>query len=110
MILAVSHFKSQTIGEDGIPHSIVAKALAVIAPFLTRLFKSSLDNVIFPPARKRVRIIALKKITVPSSSSDFWAIPQLCFLSKVQEKLAYDQVINFFVMEKILDSFQSGFR
>ena len=110
VILAVSHFKSQARGEDGIPHSIIAKALSVIAPFLTRIFNISLANGIFPPAWKRARIIALKKIPVPSSSSDFRPIALLCFLSKVLEKLAYDQIVNFLTTAKILDPFQTGFR
>ena len=32
VILAVSHFKSQARGEDGIPQCIIARALLVIAP------------------------------------------------------------------------------
>ena len=51
-------------GEDGIPQSIVAKALPVIAPFLTRLFNTLLTNGVYPPAWKKARIIALKKAPV----------------------------------------------
>ena len=42
VILAVAHFKSQARGEDGIPHSILAKALPIIAPHLAKLFSVSL--------------------------------------------------------------------
>ena len=51
VVLAVSHFRSQTKGEDGIPQSFVAKALPTIAPHLTKLFNASLSQEIFPSRR-----------------------------------------------------------
>ena len=36
VILAVAHFKSQARGDDGILHSIVAKALPLLAPYLAK--------------------------------------------------------------------------
>ena len=34
----------------------------------------------------------------------------LCFLSKVLEKLAHDQIVTYLVANKILDLLQAGFR
>ena len=48
VILEVAHFKSQASGEDGIPHSIVAKALPVIASHLAKLFSVSLARGVLP--------------------------------------------------------------
>ena len=48
VVLAVSHFRSQAKGEDGIPQSIVAKALPTIVNYLTKLFSASLTKGIFP--------------------------------------------------------------
>ena len=110
VILAVSHFSSQAKGEDGIPQSIIAKALPILAPYLTKLFNASLAKGIFPSAWKKSQIIALKKVSVPSSPSDFRPIALLCFLSKVLEKLVHDQVTSFLNKSKILDLYQTGFR
>ena len=110
VILAVSHFKSQAKGEDGIPQSIIAKALPTIAPYLTKLFNASLSQGIFPEDWKKSRITALKKVAIPSSPSDFRPIALLCFLSKVLEKLAHDQIANFLTRFKILDMYQTSFR
>ena len=93
VILAVSHFKSQAKGEDGIPQSIIAKALPSIAPYLMKLFNASLEKGIFPSAWKKARIIVLKKVSVPSSPSDFRPIALLCFLSKVLEKLTKTSLV-----------------
>ena len=65
VILAVSHFKSQAKGEDGIPQSIMAKALPAIAPQLVCLFNESIAQSNFPTAWKKAQIIALKKVAIP---------------------------------------------
>ena len=56
------------------------------------------------------RILALKKVPVPSSTTDFRPIALLCFLSKILEKLAHDQVVCFLNKSKVLDPFQTGFQ
>ena len=48
VILAVSHFKSQARDEDGIPQCIIARALPVIAQYLTKICNASLLNGVFP--------------------------------------------------------------
>ena len=106
IILAVKHFKSQATGEDGIPQSVIAKALPILAPYLAKLFNTSLQNGAYPQSWKKSRILALRKIPSPSSPSDFHPISLLCFLSKVLEKLAYDQVLDFLNATKIPDRLQ----
>lgn len=110
VILAVSHFSSQAKGDDDIPQSIIAKALRTIATHLTKIFNASLSKGIFPSDWKKSRILALKKVSIPSSPSDFRPIALLCFLSKVLEKLAHDQVVDFLTKGNILDKYQTGFR
>ena len=50
IILVVSHFKSQSTGDDEILHIVIAKSLPTIGPLLVRLFNESLKNGVFPPA------------------------------------------------------------
>ena len=47
VILVVSHFKSQEKGEDGIPQSIIAKALPTIAPYLLNFSMPHFHKVFF---------------------------------------------------------------
>ena len=110
VILAVSYFNSQAKGDDGIPQSIIAKALLTIAPYLTKLFNTSLSTSHFPSAWKKSCILALKKVPAPSSTSDFRPIALLCFLAKVLEKLAHDQITDYLQQNKLLDPLQTGFR
>ena len=48
IILAVSHFRSQAAGKDGILQNIIAKTLPTIVTYLTKFFNASILKVIFP--------------------------------------------------------------
>ena len=91
--LAVKNFFSQAYGEDGIPQSVISKALPFIGPHVVKLFNASFSQGIFPETWRRARPLTLKKVSVPFTPSDFRPIALLCFLSKVLEKLAHDQSI-----------------
>ena len=110
VFLAVSHFSSQARGEDDIPQSVIAKALPTIGPLLLNIFNFSLHTSTFPEAWKKAQLIPLKKKSVPSSPSDFRPITLLSFLSKVLEKLAHEQLLEFVIRKSILHPLQAGFR
>ena len=102
VILAISHFSSQARG-DGIPQSVVVKALPVIGNYIVQIFNSSFAQGIFPGPWKQAQIIALKKTAAPSTTSDFRPIALLCFLSNVLEKIAHDQIREYLDKNSILD-------
>ena len=110
VVLAVAHFKSQATGIDGIPHSVIAKSLPTVGPYLVQIFNESLKKDNFPLAWKTSLLIPLKKVPIPSLPSDFRPIALLCFLSKVLEKLVHDQITLFLKKNSILDPMQTGFR
>ena len=110
VVLAVSHFSSQAVGEDGIPESIVLKALPTIGPILTKIFNASLSTGIFPSSWKKAHLVPLKKTAVPSSATDFRPIALLSFLSKVLEKIVHIQISDYLASNKTLDPLQTGFR
>ena len=110
VILAVAHFSSQAVGSDGIPHKIIAKSLPTLGPYLVQLFNASLLGGAFPTAWKKSLLVAIKKTSIPSSASDFRPVALLCFLSKVLEKLAHDQISSYIRQNKLLDPLQTGFR
>ena len=110
VILAVAHFKSQAMGADSIPQKVIAKSLPTIGPFLVKFYNSSLLKGAFPTAWKKSLLIAIKKKTSPTTATDFRPIALLCFLSKVMEKLAHDQIWSFLSSGNVLDPMQTGFK
>ena len=79
------------------------KALPVIGNYLVKIFNTSFVHGIFPSAWKRAQIIALNKNVSPSLISDFRLIVLLCFLSKVLEKIAHDQITEYPKTNSLLD-------
>ena len=110
MVLAVVHFSSQAKGEDGIPQSVIAKALPIIGHHLVDIFNASLSSGIFPESWKKAHLMPLKKKSIPSAVTDFRPIALLSFLSKVLEKIVHEQISGYLNSKKILDPYQSGFR
>ena len=92
VILAISHFSSQARGEDEIPQIVILKKLPFIGDFIVRIINASLEQGVFPSTWRRAQLIALKKVSAPSTSSDFRPIALLSFLSNVLEKIAHDQI------------------
>ena len=82
-------------GQYMILQRVVEKALSVIGDRLDELFNASIAHDFFLTSWKRAKLLALKLATVPTTPSDFRPIALLCFLSKVLEKLAYDQIVSF---------------
>ena len=79
VVLAVSHFSSQVVGEDGIPQSFIVKSLPTTGPILTSIFNASISSGIFPGTWRRANLVPFKKTTIPSSVSDFRPMPFLTF-------------------------------
>ena len=92
VVLAVSHFSSQVVEEDGIPQSVVVKALPTISSIVTHIFNNSLTSGIFPGSCRKAHFVPLKKTSAPSTVSDFRPIALLSFLSKVPEKIVHSQI------------------
>ena len=110
VVTAIFHFSSQARGANGIPQSVIVKALPVIGNLLVKLFNSSLTTNTFPALWKRANIVPLKKSKAPPSPSDFRPIALLCFLSKLLEKIAHSQLMEHLETTKTLDPKQTGFR
>ena len=110
VVLAISHFFSQTKGEDGVPQKVVVKALPIIGDFIVKIFNSFFSQRVFPDIWKQAQLIALKKNTAPSNVSDFRPIALFCFLSQVLKKIAHTQITEYLNNKKILEPLQAGFR
>lgn len=107
---AISHFSSQAIGVDGVPQSVIAKALPAIGSHILKIFNTSLSTGVFPSLWKEAQVMPLKKVRAPTAPTDFRPISLLCFLSKVFEKVVHAQLIEYLDNNSLLDDMQTGFR
>ena len=108
----IQGLKSSSCCLDTLPTNFFKSVYDCLAPDLLRIVNSSLETGIFPDSLKTAVIKPLlKKRSLDSSViSNYRPISNLPFISKVIEKVVYQQLNNFLVSNNLLDKFQSGFR
>lgn len=101
---------NKATGLDNIPASILKISINHILRPLTHLINLSLKNGIVPRAWKLARITPLHKGGDPTNVSHYRPISVLPVLSKVLEKVVFQQVIAYLIENDLLCSQQHGFR
>ena len=112
VISAVRQLPDKQSAADPIPTSVLKQIVDVIAPYVVHLFNSSLSSGHFPSDFKEAFITpAMKKpgldVTDPGS---YRPISNLSVLSKLLERLAVRQLMNYLSSADLLPQLQSGFR
>ncbi|KAG7310994.1 hypothetical protein JYU34_003847 [Plutella xylostella] len=106
----ISDITSKAVGIDDIGARMIVSILDVILPHITNLMNYSLLCSSFPSLWKKAFILPLPKVPNPTSLSQFRPISILPFLSKVLERLVFEQLSSYLSNNQLLNSFQSGFR
>ncbi|KAJ8711529.1 hypothetical protein PYW07_014674 [Mythimna separata] len=101
---------SNAVGSDCISRKMLLPVLDIILPVICHILNFSASNGVFPCSWKDAQIIPLPKKSNPSSFSEYRPISVLPFLSKVLERLIYNQLSSFLYKHNLLNPFQSGFR
>ncbi len=72
----------------------------------------SLQTGVFPASFKTavVKPLLKKSNLDPNTFNNYWPVSNLLFLSTVLEKLVFNQVNDFLIVNNILEKYQSGFR
>ena len=87
--------------KDGMP---------ILAEPLAELVNLSLSTGVFPDLWKMARIASIHKADATVERSNYRPISVLTVLSRLFEKLVYDQLYNYFISNEILFLRQSSFR
>jgi hypothetical protein len=101
-------------GIDGLSPNILKKASKIIAPVLTIIINNSLEQGIFPSILKVAIVSPLykdgPKKPDPKEMNNYRPISLLNSISKVFEKVSYDQLYHYLLENSILYPSQYGFR
>ena len=96
---------------DTIPISLLKEILPAVAPPLAKIINISLEHGIFAAAWKIGSIRPLlKKVGLDLISSNYRAVSNLVFLSKVLEKAVLEQFITYCDTHKLIPDYQSVYR
>ena len=101
---------SKATGSDQIPAKIIKDIAHEIAAPLTFLINRSLQTGIFPTAEKIAKINPVYKSGDHADIDNYRPISVLNILSKVVERVAYNQLSDYLESNNLLNENQFGFR
>ena len=102
--------KSKGSGADGIANYFLKIGLPAVIESLCDIFNLSIATGIFPDSWKIARAAPIFKSGQTNDRSNYRPISVLPFVSRVFEKLIYNQLYDYLDRNKILFSKQSGFK
>ena len=98
-------------GLDGIPSRFVRDSAPIIVCPLTHIINLSIIQGVVHDDLKSVRVVPLFKKNDKTEVGKYRPVSILSIISKVVEKVVYDQIETYYLDEKkLLYKFQSGFR
>ena len=100
----------KAMGLDNIPNRLLKISAGIIAPSLTKIFGLSILTGIFPTEWKQARVTPIFKKGEKSDPSNYRPISVIPSISKIFEKIIYDQLESYLSEFNLLASCQSGFR
>ena len=102
--------KSLGFGSDGIASNFLKIAFPVICNSICDIFNFSIFSASFPDSWRIVRVAPIFKGGKPDDRSNYRPISVLLVVSRLFEKLIYDQLYQYLDKHKYPVSHQSGFR
>ena len=111
IVKIISKLKSsKSPGLDNIPVSIVKDTRDILSYPLCHLINLSLQNSTFPDCEKYAKIIPLFKSGSKTIFDNYRPISVLQTLSKITERVVYNQLYDYLERNKLLSQYQLGFR
>ena len=102
--------ENKSVGLDNIPNKLLKMAADVVAPSLTEIFSQSINTGIFPNYWKEARVSPLFKNGVKNNPNNYRPISIIPAVSKIFEKIIFDQLYAYLNDNNLLSQCQSGFR
>ena len=101
---------SKACGHDGLNSYVLKKIIHFIVDPLCHIFNLSLSSSIFPQPLKLAKVIPVFKKGDSNQCNNYRPISILPCISKILERIVYDQLYNFLVKYSIIIPCQYGFR
>ena len=108
--LLTSLLSNKATGVDKISSKIIKIASPAIADSLTHIFNQAVTLSSFPDEWKTARVVPLYKNGQRNLAGNYRPISVLPVISKIMEKILYDQLYNYLSNFNLLSDNQFGFR
>lgn len=106
----LNSLKSNAMGCDGISLDMIRLLLPNCLATITTLINKSFETNTYPDIWKQAIIKPISKVSNPVGVTDLRPISILPCMSKIMEKIAYNQLCNYLELNNIFPTQQSGFR
>ena len=108
---AIDSLKPKTsYGLDGFSNKLLKKVKTELAPVLTEICNQSIQQGIFPDLLKRAKVLPLYKKNEDFLFCNYRPVSLLPGVSKVFERILYNQMYEYFTKLKVFYKSQYGFR
>ncbi len=97
-------------GLDKISGKILKAAASTIAPSLIHIFNNGLISNCFPYEWKMARLVPIHKKCLRNLTENYRPISILPAISKIMERIMYDQIYQYLTNNSLLSEHQFGFR
>lgn len=97
-------------GLDGIPSRFVKDSASIIAGPISHIVNLSVIQGVVPDDLKSARVVPLYKKNDKTDVGNYRPVSILSIVSKVFERVIYDQLEEYLVQNSLLYEYQSGFR
>ena len=102
--------KTKATGLDNIPARFVSDAAEYIAPSITHIINMSLLTAQVPSSMKMAKVTPLHKKGSKTDAGNYRPISVLSIISKILERVVYNQLYEYIERNNLLCDLQSGFR
>ena len=101
---------NKATGPNNIPVRVLKIAAEILSPSLTAIFNRSLSMGIYPDDWKMARVLPIFKSGEKGDLSNYRPISIISAIAKVFGRLVYDQFYTYLTSNRLINSYQSGFR
>lgn len=108
--IALKSIRSNAIGSDGIGLTMLCHCCPHVLIYITHIINCAIEINAFPTDWKVAYVIPVPKNRKPSTFNDLRPISVLPLLSKLYEKILYEQLRSHVDLYSIIPHEQSGFR
>ena len=102
---------NKATGLDGISSRLLLREAAdIVMPSLTNIINLSIRNGVFPDKSKVAKVLPVNKDNIKSEGSNYRSISILSIVSKIIEKIIFNQLYEYLTANNLLAESQHGFR
>lgn len=103
-------YTNKVVGLDGISSRFLKDSASIIADPLSHIINLSIIQGVVPDDFKSARVVPIYKMNDKTDVGNYRPVSILSVVSKVIERVIYDQLEEYLVKRNLLYDFQSGFR